>query len=109
MSFNTAVRREDGNVGVEVDTNFFCEEAILKAAYQFTRLCHVKLATVGEGAAQVVISPKDPQTDLDRLVPEFLNELIDQQLRVKVQRETADIQRLIVAEAFAPIEAEGDR
>ena len=36
MGFNTAVRKEDGCVALEVDTSFFCEEAILKTAYQFT-------------------------------------------------------------------------
>jgi His-Xaa-Ser system protein HxsD len=109
MSFNTPVRREDGSVGIDVDTRFFSEEAILKAAYQFTGQCHVKLATVGEGVAQVVISPKDPQDNLDRVVPELLNELIDQQLRITVGRETAEIQRLIIAEAFAPLQAEGGK
>jgi His-Xaa-Ser system protein HxsD len=33
-----------------------------------------------------------------------MNELIDQQLRVRLRRETADIQRMIIAEAFAPLE-----
>ena len=51
----------------------------------------------------MVISPKELQTDVESLVPEFLNELIDQELRVRVQRETAEIHRLIVSEAFAPL------
>jgi len=104
MGFNTAVRKEDGRVELELDTNFFCKEAILKTAYQFTEQCHFKVETAGAGAVRVVMSPKDLGTDIDRLVPDFLNELIDQELRVRVQRETAEIHRLIVSEAFAPLQ-----
>jgi len=110
MGFNTAVRRDDGCFIFEVDTSFFCKEAILKTAYQFTDQCHFEVDTVGEGVARVAISPKEPGTDVERIVHEFLNELIDQELRVRVQRETAEIHRLIVSEAFAPLEAkEGSR
>jgi len=110
MGFNTAVRREDGCVILEVDTSFFCKDAILKTSYQFTEQCYFKVETVGEGAARVAISPKEPGTDVERIVPEFLNQLIDQELRVRVQQETAEIHRLIVSEAFAPLEVkEGSR
>ena len=104
MGFNTAVRREDGCVVLEVDTSFFCNEAILKTAYQFTGRYHFEVETAGEGAARVIISPKEAQADVELLVPEFLNELVDQELRVRVQRETAEIHRLIVSEAFAPLQ-----
>ncbi len=105
MGFNTAVRREDGRVILEVDTSFFCKEAILKTSYLFTEQCYFEIESVGEGAVRVAISPKQPGIDVQRIVPEFLNELIDQELRVRVQSETAEIHRLIVSEAFAPLEA----
>ena len=50
MGFNTAVRRDDGCFVLEVDTSFFCKEAILKTAYQFTDQCHFEVDTAGEGA-----------------------------------------------------------
>lgn len=86
MGFNTVIHKEDGCIAFEVDTRFFCEEAILKTAYQFTEQGHFDLRNAGEGVARVVVAPKQPGADLEHLVPEFLNELIDQELRVRVQR-----------------------
>ena len=40
-------------------------------------------------------------SDLDHLLGEFANELVDQQLRVRLETQFADMRTLIVAQAFS--------
>jgi His-Xaa-Ser system protein HxsD len=87
-----------------VDLSLYCREAILETAYLFTGKYHVNVTTTDEKTATVRFVPKIPGLRQGDVAQDFMNELIDQQLRVRLRRETADIQRMIIAEAFAPLE-----
>lgn len=95
----------DGSVIIELDINFYSREAILETSYYFLDKCYVNLKSYGDGIAKVIFSPKDTEgSDLSLIVKDFSNKLIDQQLRFKINQETKDIKKLIVKEAFAPLE-----
>ena len=95
----------DGEIKLDLDVKLYSRDAILNTAYRFTDKCYVNLQSYGDKTAQVVFSPKnDKNKELKVLVKDFLNELIDQQLRVRIWDETQEIREQIIKEAFAPLE-----
>ena len=89
---------------VTVDLTLYCRDAILNTAYLFTDRYYVDVKTIDEKTASVRMVPKDSAVRQENILQEFMNELVDQQLRTRLRRETAEIHRMIIAEAFAPLE-----
>jgi His-Xaa-Ser system protein HxsD len=107
MIYNKPVIKEDGSTEVVVDPTFFGPEAVLNTAYLFTGECYIRLIATSEQGIVIAFTPKRPDVTIEVLVQQFLNELIDQQLRIQIRHDTAEIQRIIVSEAFAPLGTEG--
>lgn len=88
-------------IGLEVATRIFSRTAILRACYSFSRRYYV---FVSEGKAadlwNVFLKPKE-NTPLEAIAGDFANELVDQQLRISILKETGAIRELIVAHALA--------
>jgi His-Xaa-Ser system protein HxsD len=98
----------DKAVSLTIDSRQISRDAALRAAYWFTQHLNVEFpASNAEHTFEVVLRPKAPTLDnpvtrpLRDLVDEFQNSLIDFELRVRVQNETAAIRELILAKAFA--------
>ena len=90
---------------LELDTRLYSRDAILATAYLFKCKCHIVLQSYGDTTAEVSLTHKpNIELELDDIAKEFLNEIIDQQLRVNIAHETGAIKELIVKEAFAPLE-----
>src|SRR5262245_14973130 len=67
-----------------------------------TERCFFYIAPVNDGAVEVtLLSKKDGQANTDQLVWDFLADLVDQSLRLKINAETRAIRELIVAQAFS--------
>ena len=63
------------------------------------------MQSYGEELAVVIFSHKiNNDYEIELIIKDFLNELIDQQLRVQINNDTKDIKEKIIAEAFAPLE-----
>jgi His-Xaa-Ser system protein HxsD len=105
MEYNTIIPNEDGTLKVLVDPSLYSPEAILATADVFTGAWYVKIDVVGDRGTTITFTPKTPPLMSQNVVNEFLNELIDQQLRLRLRQETADLHRLIVSEAFAPLDS----
>lgn len=90
---------------IDLDVHLYSRDAILNTAYLFTSKCYVDLRSYGDKTAEVVFTQKpNSELELDAIVKDFLNELIDQQLRVNIDQETKAIKELIIKEAFAPLD-----
>jgi His-Xaa-Ser system protein HxsD len=77
-------------------------DAILKTAYKFTDRLYIYIGPLApEGPRTVALVPKFPSQAMSPIVGEFLNELIDQQLRIGLEHEFGSVRTLIMAEAFA--------
>jgi His-Xaa-Ser system protein HxsD len=86
----------------EVDTNIYSLEAIKKSAYRFADRAGVDLSFVASNKIQVTLVPSCKNAvDLQQMVSEFRSELLDQDLREIIKRETAPIRNLILAHAFS--------
>ena len=94
----------DGSITLSVDLSIYCQDAVKSTAYLFTDRCYITVEMGQDGKALVRLSGKTPSTDVEVLAKEFMNALIDEELRARLRRETGEIQRLIVSEAFAPLE-----
>src|ERR1700674_4405855 len=87
---------------IRVDPELYPLPALYKACYSFTDRCYLFLIRESESPnIMVYFAGKSPDTDLRRIVGEFCNELIDQQVRCTIAKETQTIRELIVAQAFA--------
>jgi len=86
---------------LELDSSVYSLEAIQKSAYRFIDRLTVLISQV----ENKVICEIDPVTGLkaplDEVIADFKRELLDQQLRLKIKTETADVRNLILALAFS--------
>ena len=86
-----------------LDTAIYSMDAIKKAAYKFADRATVVLKR-GEGPTISVvfnsIAPKS-KDDVEQIIADFHTELLDQDLREIVRRETGAIRNALIAHAFS--------
>jgi His-Xaa-Ser system protein HxsD len=100
---STASAIGGSRIAFEIDTALYSADAIFRAAYRFTDRCYIHLARRPEEPSLVVVTltAKRPDAELRPIIGELCNELIDQQIRLDLARETGPLRELIVAQAFA--------
>jgi len=94
---------------ISIDRKVYSRPAVLRACYWFGKdlFCHVKER--GAELLEVTVGLRVPSPTLDQpkvrkideWLPEIYDALLDSQLRVEIQAETAGVRELIVAKAFA--------
>ena len=104
MSYNNIEEIFNGGIKLEVSAEFYSRAAIIEASYRFTDRCYVNLVAADKRIVEIRILPKQDGMNLDILAKDFLNELIDQQLRHRIRCETEEIQKTIIKEAFEPLD-----
>jgi His-Xaa-Ser system protein HxsD len=87
-------------VEIELDAAVYRLEAVKKAAYRFGDRCVVTIDTMKPGTVRATLNPK-AETDVAELAGEFKNEVLDQELREVVAKETEVIRNLLLAQAFS--------
>lgn len=103
-------RFEDGALRVTLPIDVYGMDAIFRACYWLTERCYVYLAPPEGNLIEVTIVAKEGGSTLtDQLAWGFLNNLVDQRLRIDVNRETRAIREMIVAQAFADTDIIDDR
>lgn len=77
-------------------------EAIKRAAYRFSDRVSVEIVdTAGNQVCTLRKLDANGDINLDSLAGEFRNEVLDQDLRIKIAAETADYRNLILSVAFS--------
>ena len=97
---------EVGNGGfqVSVDLNIYSVDAVTATSYKYTDKFFVHQQTADEKKLNVILESKDDNALVSaEIVKQFCNDLIDQQVRVLVNRDFGHIRDLIVEEAFKPV------
>lgn len=89
----------------DVDLRVYSIEAANAASYKFTDGYYIEKHTDNgdKNILHVTFMPITPATEEDNILMLFCNELIDQQLRVDINRKFGHIRDLIVEEAFKPV------
>jgi His-Xaa-Ser system protein HxsD len=104
MSDTTVVawRLDQAHVAVPIDLTLFSIDAVMRAAYKFTDRCIVLLRRDDDPNILVAfLAGRSTSTDVSTIVLEFNNELLDQQLRCRLEEQFSDVRTLIVAQAFS--------
>ena len=96
---------DDGTVLVELIESVYSLEALRATTYKFTDRCYIKIDTNLNGAICVYFNKKsESKLSLETIAKEFCNELIDQQVRLDVEKRFEDIRNMIVRKAFSSID-----
>ena len=93
----------------KIDLRIYSKEALLAVLYDYSGLYDVSQCICDEDSnyIEVTVSPKnlEGQSEINEsnLYAEFERKLIDQQLRVNINKDFGHIRDLIVEEAFKPV------
>jgi len=93
---------------VPVDKRIYSKPAVLRACYWLSKDVTFRLEEQSDWfmvtmrLGSLVATLERPKVkSFDDILPEFFQSLLDQQLHVDIQAETASIRELIIAKAFA--------
>ena len=94
-----------GKLRVTLSKEIYEREAVMAAAYKFTDLCTLLIRPSGEREVDVVFETKAEETiqDLEIVAAKFCNDVLDQQIRLDLDKRYGKIRELIVKHAFSPI------
>ena len=82
---------------ITIDKELFEKEVLLKTAYSFTNRVYIHLSSEPE---HWIVS-WESKKGYDILPDDFENELIQQQVRLLIERKTTDTRKIIIARALA--------
>jgi His-Xaa-Ser system protein HxsD len=93
---------------ISIDKRVYSKSAVLRACYWFAKdlYCHLNErdefleVTVGLRVSSPTLGQPKVRR-IDEWLPDIYDALLDSQLRVEIQAETAGVRELIVAKAFA--------
>ncbi len=105
------IRKIDSETVVaELSTDVYELEAVRATSYKFTDRCYVKIDESENGGIQVCFNQKQASgISVEQLAKEFCNELIDQQVRLDIEKRFGDIRNVIVKKAFSSIEPSSNK
>jgi His-Xaa-Ser system protein HxsD len=96
----------DKVLSVDVNESVYSRDAVLRTAYWFTDRCYVHITRPEPGFFRIRFKAKASKSDLavqvlEEVAGEFLNSLLDHQIRQDIESQTGRIRELLVAKAFA--------
>jgi len=95
----------DQTHAIEFDSTVYELSAIKRAAYDFTEKVTVKIECPSQSKTIVTLTPKDQDgASMNVLAADFINHVLDHQIRLEVEADYGRIREMIVAQAFAPCE-----
>jgi His-Xaa-Ser system protein HxsD len=103
---NAGIAKEDcGDYELSVSLNLYSLEAVKKTAYKFTDRFGVFLSSSEDDDGKVIVTfnhdNESVRENFDLVYDEFCNELLDQDLRGTVVKQTEGVRNLILAQAFS--------
>jgi len=96
---------EGGKFLLKLSKKFYEKSAVMNASYKFTHKCFILIEPLEEGYVGVWFKAKDgqdPETIPD-LLNDFCNEVIDQQVRLDLEKRYGGLRDAIVNHAFQPL------
>ncbi len=98
---------DSNRVTVVLHKEIYEREAVMSAAYRFTDAFGILIRPLGDNEMEVLIEPKREPTPkpLEFTARDFCNEVLDQQVRLFLERRCGRIKELIIEHAFSPLES----
>jgi His-Xaa-Ser system protein HxsD len=88
-------------ITVAIDPKVYRLTAVKKAAYRLGDRCFAKIDLLPDGGILVHLTGKLDQEPAGAMEGDFLNELLDQDLRESIAEETERVRNLLLAQAFS--------
>lgn len=89
---------------VKLKKVFYEQEAVMQASYKFTNTCFIKIDAMEDGYVGIWFKAKPTlHVDPELLLCEFCNEVLDQQVRIDLEKRYGAIRDNIYQFAFSPI------
>ena len=95
---------EDGKLLLELSKELYEKEAVFTSAHKFTDRCTILIEPIDPNSLGVYFKSKREDSNLLRIAEEYCNDVLDQQLRLDIERKYGNIRDLIVKQAFSPLE-----
>jgi His-Xaa-Ser system protein HxsD len=94
------------HANIIIDTSLYDIEAINAACYAFTNNYHIIITRKDDTSVTVIFELKDKisQRNIPEDIKDFVNTVIDQQVRLQLDRANGKIRDLIVKHAFSPLD-----
>ena len=96
---------DDNKILIKLKKKFYEKLAIFSAAHKFTDNFIVKIDEIDDQTVGIYLSLKDTTNiELLKYAPEkFCNEVLDQQIRLDIEKKYGPIRDIIVNQAFYPL------
>lgn len=103
---NIITKIQDNQILIKLDKSLYEKEAIMAAAYKMTNFCYIIVKPLENNRLGVYFEPKSNQNEnkLKLIAKNYCNEVLDQQIRLDVEKRYGNIRDLLVKQAFSPIE-----
>lgn len=91
-----------GNIVFTINTLIYPLAVIMKTAYNYTDNFYIFLDYINDGIIEVQIKSKEciDIAELESLVGDFYNELLNQNIRLDIQKNTSNLRQLILGRAL---------
>jgi len=94
----------DKKINIILSKEFYEKEAILSAIHKFENIVYTQVHPINEKEVNVKFENKN-SSNLEYLKKEFLNEVLDQQVRLDLEKRFGHIRDLIYRHAFSPVKS----
>jgi His-Xaa-Ser system protein HxsD len=97
---------DTNHANIIIDSSLYDMEAINAACYAFTNNYHIIVTRKDDKSVTVIFELKDKisQRNIPEDIKDFINTVIDHQVRLQLDRVNGKIRDLIVKHAFSPID-----
>ena len=91
-----------GNIVFTINTMIYPLAVIMKTAYNYTDNFYIFLDYINDGIIEVQIKSKESIdiAELESLVGDFYNELLNQNIRLDIQKNAGNLRQLILGRAL---------
>lgn len=106
MEGTSIVKTGKDGAYIVVDLNLFSTEALTSTCYKYTDkfFIHQQTSQENSNLVNVILEVKESlDVEIQSILKQFCNDLIDQQVRITINRDFGHIRDLIVEEAFKPV------
>jgi len=104
LSRGITSEQADGRILLVLAKELYQKEAVFQAAYKFTHICHILIEPVDAANVGIYFRLKSElKKNLENVALDFCNEVLDQQVRLDLERSYGPLRELIVKKAFSPI------
>ena len=98
------IKTDNGKLMVVLKKVFYEKEAVFAAAYKFTDLCSILIEPIDDDSVGIYFEKLEGKTvNLKELAKKYCNEILDQQVRLDLEKRYGNIRDLIYKHAFTPL------